>query len=59
MTIVYDREIKGDEMHVVCAQLFNNNYALIFSLKLFKLLSHLQQKITYGNLVANRVFKRL
>nr|CAH0105582.1 unnamed protein product [Daphnia galeata] len=32
MTIVYDREIKGDEMHV---------------------------KITYGNLVANRVFKRL
>ncbi len=29
MTIVYDREIKGDEMHVVCAQLFNNNYALI------------------------------
>ena len=28
-TIVYDREIKGDEMHVVCAQLFNN-YALIF-----------------------------
>ena len=28
-TIVYDREIKGDEMHVVCAQLFNNNYALI------------------------------
>nr|CAH0105583.1 unnamed protein product [Daphnia galeata] len=32
MTIVYDREIKGDDMHV---------------------------KITYGNLVANRVFKRL
>ena len=31
-TIVYEREIKGDDMHV---------------------------KITYGNLVANRVFKRL
>jgi hypothetical protein len=29
-TIVYDREIKGDEMHVVCAQLFNN-YALILT----------------------------
>ena len=57
-TIVYDREIKGDDMHVVYAKLFNN-YALILLIKFLKLLSHLQQKITYGNLVANRVFKRL
>ncbi len=56
-TIVYDREIKGDDMHVVYAKLFNN-YALIL-IKFLKLLSYLQQKITYGNLVANRVFKRL
>lgn len=61
MVVVYHREIKGDEMHVVRFKLLNRVELILYKLQLviYLIIWCDLQKVTCGDLVANRLYKKM